>query len=67
MKIADFGAECENCECLTCVNNDDAKCQNCLSCNGNISYNQWMMDCKECEECQCPEETVQIVLSSINS
>lgn len=31
----DFGVECENCECLVCVKNDDAKCQNCSSCNGD--------------------------------
>jgi hypothetical protein len=61
----DFGVECENCECLVCIKNDDAKCQNCSSCNGDKGYNKWKMNCKRFVECENPEETIQTVLGDI--
>lgn len=65
MIVGDYGEECENCQCLICLRNDDAICPNCGKCNGSISYSKWMMDCKKYDECKNPEETIKTVLGSI--
>lgn len=61
----DFGVECENCECLTCMNNDGCICKNCFNCSGNLGYNNWKMNCKKYDECENPEQTIKIVLGDI--
>lgn len=65
MENEEFGLECENCECLTCIKNDDSICQNCSKCNGNKGYSKWKMNCRKCEECNNPEETINVVLGGI--
>lgn len=67
MGEGDFGADCENCWCLTCIKNDEAICKNCSKCDGNISYSNWMMDCENCKECENPEETIEIILDNVIS
>lgn len=61
MNEGDFGVDCENCWCLTCIKNDN-NCQNCNNCNGNLGYSRWIMDCDSCAECENPEETAKIIL-----
>lgn len=65
MGKGDFGVECENCECLTCIKNDDAICQNCSKCNGCVSYSKWEMNCKKYEGCKKPEESIKVVLDGV--
>lgn len=69
MEKGEFGVECEECECSTCIKNDDAICQNCNKCNGCcngcMNYNRWKIDCKKYKECKNPEENIKIILGNI--
>ena len=67
MSAGDFGVDCENCWCLTCIKNDETICKNCSRCDGNISYRNWMMDCEKCKECKNPEEDIEMILDNIIS
>ena len=62
-----FGVECENCECLTCIKNDELECNNCSKCNGCRGYSKWKMNCKNYNECKNADESIKIVLGNINS
>ena len=55
IELSEYGEECTNCECWSCMRNDINICQNCDKCNGNVSYNRWMMECDEYSECKYPE------------
>lgn len=61
----DFGIDCKNCWCLTCIKNDSGYCNNCEKCSGNIGYDNWMMECEKYKECKNPEETIKIILGDI--
>lgn len=43
--LGDWGEECENCECIVCLVNDESICDNCTKCSGNKGYSRWKMKC----------------------
>lgn len=65
MLQGDYGEECENCECLTCIKNDESICKNCSKCNGDISYSKWKMNCKRYEQCDNSDDTIEIIFGNI--